>query len=247
MNEYHADLHVHTVLSPCGDLEMSPRNIVRQAVIKKIDILGITDHNSTYHTKVIYDLAREEGIEVYFGCEVCTREEVHCLALFESHVLCQSFQKFLDEHLSDVKNNPERFGYQVVVDKNENIIKQVDKSLISGLKASIEEVEREVHRLKGIFIPAHIDRPYSSIISQLGFIPMDLNIDAVEISKNVIFNDFVGKNKWVEKYTIVQNSDAHYLGNLGDVTTLLRMESTSFNEFRKALKNEDGREVIQEK
>ena len=235
---------MHTVLSPCGDLEMSPRNIVRQAVLKNIDILGITDHNSTYHTKLIYDLAKKEGIEVYFGCEVCTAEEVHCLAFFESNVLCQSFQKFLDNHLSEVKNDPESFGYQVVVDVNENIIKQIDSLLISGLKASIGEVEKEVHRLSGVFIPAHIDRPYTSIISQLGFIPADLEIDAVEISKRTNIGDYTKKNGWVNKYTIVQNSDAHYPENLGDATTALRMESTSFEEFRMALKKKDGREVI---
>lgn len=244
MNVYRADLHVHTVLSPCGDLEMSPKNIVRQAVLKNIDILGITDHNSTYHTKLIYDLAKREGVEVYFGCEVCTAEEVHCLTFFESHVLCQSFQNFIDEHLSDVKNDPENFGYQVVVDEDENIVKQIDNLLISGLKASIEEVEKEVHRLNGIFIPAHIDRPYTSIISQLGFIPPNLEIDAVEISKRTRISDFVAKNAWVKKYTIIQNSDAHYPEDLGDTTTSLRMESTSFDEFRKALNNEAGREVL---
>ena len=244
MNIYNADLHVHTVLSPCGDLEMSPKNIVRQAVLKKIDILGITDHNATYHTKLIYDLAKKEGIEVYFGCEICTEEEVHCLTFFESHVLCQTFQKFIDEHLSDVDNDPEQFGHQVVVDENENIIKQIDTLLISGLKASINDVEKEVHRLGGLFIPAHVDRPYTSIISQLGFVPPDLEIDAVEVSKRTRVNDFLAKNSWVSKYTIIQNSDAHYPENIGDATTKLKMESTAFEEFRKVLKNEDGREVV---
>jgi PHP family Zn ribbon phosphoesterase len=244
MNVYRADLHVHTVLSPCGALEMSPKNIVRQAVLKNIDILGITDHNSTYHTKLIYDLAKKEGIEVYFGCEVCTAEEVHCLAFFESYVLCQSFQKFLDEHLADVSNDPAKFGYQVVVDENEDIIKQVDKLLISGLKADINEVEKEVHRLDGLFIPAHIDRPFMSIISQLGFIPGTLRVDAVELSQREDITEFANKNPWVKKFTIIQNSDAHYPDNLGEAVTQLKMASTSFSEFRKALKNEDGREVI---
>lgn len=47
MKWYKADLHIHSVLSPCGSLDMSPKNIVQSALDKELEIIAITDHNST--------------------------------------------------------------------------------------------------------------------------------------------------------------------------------------------------------
>ena len=49
-----ADLHIHTVLSPCGDLEMSPENILHFAQIQGLNMIGITDHNSTRQARKVY-------------------------------------------------------------------------------------------------------------------------------------------------------------------------------------------------
>jgi len=57
MKTYRADLHIHSVLSPCGDLDMSPVNIVEEASRKGLDIIGITDHNTTRHTGLVKRLA----------------------------------------------------------------------------------------------------------------------------------------------------------------------------------------------
>jgi PHP family Zn ribbon phosphoesterase len=167
MKFYRADLHIHTLLSPCGDLEMSPANIVAKAKEKQLDIIGITDHNSTKHCRLTRKLAEKEGISVLCGAEVNTKEEVHCLAFFETDDKLELFQEFLDKQLPPVKNDVHRFGYQVVIDEKENIIEEVEKLLLTGLHAGIDEVEKVVHELGGIFIPAHVDRPYCSILSQL--------------------------------------------------------------------------------
>ncbi|RMD59308.1 MAG: PHP domain-containing protein, partial [Nitrospirae bacterium] len=47
-----ADLHVHTCLSPCADIDMSPLRIIEKAKSKSIDIIGITDHNSSENAEV---------------------------------------------------------------------------------------------------------------------------------------------------------------------------------------------------
>ena len=44
---FKADLHIHTVLSPCGDLEMSPTAIVDRALSRGLDMIAISDHNTT--------------------------------------------------------------------------------------------------------------------------------------------------------------------------------------------------------
>lgn len=243
MNKYRADLHIHTVLSPCGDLEMSPANIIAKALEKGLDIIGITDHNSTRHCKLMRELAEAAGIYVLMGAEVTTREEVHCLTFFENDDQLSEFQAYLEKHLPLIPNNVEKFGYQVVVDADEQIIDEIEFLLISALDQSIEQVEKKVHSLGGIFIPAHIDRPSYSIISQLGFIPDDLLIDGIEISANCKIQSvipFLGKQN---ERTIIRNSDAHYLENIGKAFSVFEMEHRTYSEVILALYGTLGRKV----
>jgi predicted metal-dependent phosphoesterase TrpH len=133
MDVFRADLHIHTVLSPCGDLEMSPKNIVMNAKKQGLDIIGITDHNSTKHGPLIKKIGEQNGIFVMLGVEVTTKEEVHCLAYFEDEHLLADFQQYLSDNLPYIKNNPDYFGYQVVLDEKENIIEEVDSLLVTGI------------------------------------------------------------------------------------------------------------------
>ncbi|KAF5067686.1 hypothetical protein DSECCO2_250930 [anaerobic digester metagenome] len=243
MKEFSADLHIHTVLSPCGSLEMSPRNIVRKALEEKLDIIGITDHNSTRHCREVCREAIKAGITVYTGVEVTTKEEVHCLAFFETFDILDAFQAYLDRYLPDIMNNPDLFGYQVVVDEEENISYEEPKLLISAISQSIDQVEAEVHRLGGLFIPAHINRPKFSLTSQLGFVPPNLNADAFELSKHTSVEDFLKQFPYLRGRTFIRNSDAHQPEAIGSIHTRLRMEHTGFDELRKALHGKEGREV----
>ena len=244
MNKYRADLHIHTVLSPCGDLDMSPANIIQKALEKGLDIIGITDHNTTRHCRLISKLAQPAGIFVLMGAEVTTREEVHCLTFFENDDQLSEFQVYLDEHLPHIPNDIERFGYQVVVNEDEQIIDEIEFLLISALDQSIEQVEQKVHSLGGIFIPAHIDRPSYSIISQLGFIPPDLLIDGIEISAKSKVQSVVHLLGTQSERTIIKNSDAHYLENIGKAFSTFEMEHRTFNEIIKALHGILGRKII---
>lgn len=238
---FRADLHTHTVLSPCGDLEMSPINIVLKAKERSIDILGITDHNSTLHAPLIKQLAAKEGIMVLMGAEVTTREEVHCLCFFENEDLLSEFQQFLDLNLPKIPNDLHRFGYQVVVNEKEEIVKEIEHLLISGLDRGINDVEKRVHELGGLFIPAHINKLQNSVISQLGFLPLDLKVDALEISIHTTKEEFLKKNKYLKGYNFIQSSDAHYIDSIGNICTRFYMEEANFSEIKKALKGIEGR------
>lgn len=244
MNTYKADLHIHTILSPCANLEMSPKNIVRAAVDKNIDIIGITDHNSTRQCKIVATEAKKLGLTTYLGVEVTTREEIHCLAYFDSFEKLEKFQEHLDANLPDVKNNPDLFGYQVVVDENEDIVYEEEKLLISALSLGIDKVEELVHQLGGIFIPAHVNKPKDSITSQLGFIPSKLKADALELTRFISRDNFQNLNPNTKSFTFIYNSDAHQLNTIGESFTALEMESTHFSEFYKALHNLDDRKVV---
>jgi PHP family Zn ribbon phosphoesterase len=244
MKNFRADLHIHTVLSPCGDLDMSPRNIVNEAEKKGLGIIGITDHNSTLHCGLISKLAKEKGIFVLQGAEVTTKEEVHCLAFFENSDILNRFQIFLDANLPEIINVPEIFGDQVQVDENENIIYEEKRLLINAISKSIDEVGNFVHSLNGLFIPAHIDRKKNSIYSQLGFLPESLKADALEVSKATTPEMFAEMHPEIKAFTLLRSSDAHLPSLIGAATTQFHIAGASFHEISMALKNIRGRRVI---
>lgn len=244
MKLFRADLHTHTVLSPCGDLEMSPGNIVRRALEQKIDIIGITDHNSTRQCRLISRIAETSGIFVLPGAEITSREEVHCLAFMPGWKELDNLQQYLDQHLGNVKNDVDKFGYQVVVDETENIVFEEPRLLIQSINQSVEQIETFVHSLAGLFIPAHVNRSAYSLISQLGFVPDDLKTDALELSKHVTVEKFVSQYPYLSSKQFIRSSDAHFLRNIGEVITGFFLEEASFQEIKMALMGVDGRKVI---
>jgi 3',5'-nucleoside bisphosphate phosphatase len=244
MKTFRADLHIHTVLSPCGDLEMSPLNIIATAKKQKIDIIGITDHNTTRHCALMKKLGSENGVFVLTGAEVTTKEEVHCLTFFDKPESLDEFQRYLDKYLPFVKNDPYNFGYQVVVDQEENIIDEVESLLIVAIDQSISEVRNKVKGLNGIFIPAHVNRPRNGLLSQLGFIPDDLNPDAIEIFGKHAKAAFLQEHPEFNAYQLIRSSDAHHPDSIGNWTTQFLLHHISFEEIVMALNGKDGREVV---
>jgi len=237
-------MHIHTLLSPCGDLDMTPANIVARAKERKLDIIGITDHNTTRQCNLVADIASDNNLFVMCGTEVTTSEEVHCLAFFKNGVQLSLFQDYLDNHLPNIKNDPKYFGYQVAVDRKEDIIYEEERLLLSALDQTIDQVAEKVKELGGLFFPAHIDKTKNSIISQLGFFPKGLEFDAVGVSKFADLDKLKSTNKILIEKSIVRSSDSHYLENIGEVYTEFRIEKPDFDEIAKALRGEDGREVI---
>ena len=141
-------------------------------------------------------------------------------------------------------NDVEKFGYQVQIDHEQNIIYQEPKFLPSALRKTVEEIAEKVHALNGLFIPAHIDRLKFSIPGQLGFIPFDLEIDAVEISHNTTREKYLSKNKYLKQKTFIQSSDAHYPHQIGCTFCCFNIETPSFDEIMLALHQKEGRSVI---
>ncbi|MCQ2314279.1 MAG: PHP domain-containing protein [Bacteroidales bacterium] len=240
---YRADLHIHTVLSPCGDIYMSPAGIIEQAKKLHLDIIAITDHNSTRQVKVTQKIGRENGIFVIGGVEITTQEEAHALAYFETDEQLDKFQEFLDEHLPHIPNDEEKFGYQLIVDENEEIVDEQQWLLWSALDVDLDGLYDKVHEIGGLFVPAHVNKPASSLMSQLGFIPPDIKADALEISKHVKKDDFLKKFAYLKKFAFTRSSDAHFTHIIAEVHCALHLAEPTFAEFRKALKNEDGRFV----
>ncbi|QIA09236.1 PHP domain-containing protein [Draconibacterium halophilum] len=240
MQKFRADLHIHSVLSPCADLEMAPLKIVEQAQKAGLHIIGITDHNSTLNAKVIRDLALEKGILTLTGVEITTKEEVHCLAFFDNDEALDTFQQYLEQHITRISNPDGHFGYQPVVDKEEKVLELVPYYLTSALKKGISSVQKYVYDLGGIFIPAHVNRPLNGLFSHLGFIPKDLAFDAMGITGNTSEKHVRKQYDLDDNISLVYNSDSHFLEQIGTRYSVFNIHKLSFKEVKKALNQQDS-------
>ncbi|MDI6850519.1 MAG: PHP domain-containing protein [bacterium] len=245
-----ADFHIHSALSPCGSLEMSPKKIVETALQKGINFIAITDHNAYENSAQLSKFVEKKLISALYGMEVQTSEEVHLLALFDSVEKLKEFGKIVYEHLPNIPNNPDYFGDQVVVDENDEIIKFEEKLLLNSITLSMDEVLSLVKDYGGISVLSHVNATHFSIISQLGFIPENLNVDALEVMYNTEVSKINDKEiPGVSNYPIVMFSDAHYPEEIGRGYVVFNVEKPTVEEIKKALKGLEGRsyEVYGEK
>ena len=238
---FKADLHIHTCLSPCTELDMSPKGILTAAKNRKIDILGICDHNSSENSLSVINAAKKMDIKILPGLEVTSQEEVHVLALFDDIKNAQKLQEHVYKNLPG-KNDEEVFGQQVIVNEKEEVLAFNEKLLIGATTIPLDKVVQLIHDYDGIAIASHIDREAFSILGQLGFIPENLELDALEISPRITFEE--AEKRYAYNYPLTCSSDAHYPDDIGKSFTTFLLEECTLSEIRKALKNEDGRKII---
>lgn len=243
IKEFIADLHIHTCLSPCADIDMTPSAIVKIASDKGIDIIAITDHNSAENIRAAKKAAKHSGLTVLAGMEIASSEEAHILALFDDRESIIRLQDTVYENLLPGMNDEKLFGEQIVVNEKDEVLAFNNRLLISATELSAHSIVKAIHALGGLAVASHIDRDAFSIISQLGFIPSDLMFDALEMSSRIermkaedIFNDY-------NSFTWISSSDAHNLKDIGNRTTRLFLENPTIEEMKLALKNIDGRKV----
>ncbi len=247
LKEFRTDLHIHTCLSPCAELQMAPSAIVKTASEKRLNIIAITDHNSAENVIAAKKAAESTGLTVLAGMEVTTNEEVHILAIFNDIEDVLKLQDVVYENLLHIENNaPDLIGgfNQVVVNEKNEVLSFNNRLLIAATQLTAYSVADTIHSLGGLAIASHIDREVFGIISHLGFIPPDLKLDALEISPNTSLEK---AKKIFDEYSHIPwitSSDAHNLNDIGKVSTGFLMHDSTFEELCMAIKGVDGRKVM---
>ena len=243
LKEFRADLHIHSCLSPCSDWAMSPRKIVQKSLEIGLDLIALCDHNSAENAGAAMREGHKRGLRVLPGMEICSREEVHILAIFEKLEPALEMQAYVYANLPG-ENNPKVFGCQVVANEEDEVVEENPRLLIGATRLSLYDIVNKTHALGGINISCHVDRPSFGIINQLGFIPPDLNLDGLEVSYRIDLPQAAQSIPGIGGYSCVTASDAHYLNDIGKACTVFEMAAPTLAEIRLALARKKGRRIL---
>jgi len=235
-----AELHVHTVLSPCAGVEMIPPLIVQTALAHGLNLIAVTDHNASENASAVIQAAQGEDLTVLPGMELQTQEDVHVLCLFDTLKQLYELQAIVDDNLPDIKNNIEFFGEQFIVDASGEFIRRKEQLLITGTNLSFEKAYHTVNDLDGLFIPAHVNRQAFGLIYHLGFVPPDLQLDALEISRHISLEKAPQEFPQIKGYPLIQSGDVHYLDDFLGVNQFV-VEKPTIAEIKLALHHQSGR------
>ena len=242
MRNYYYDLHTHSCLSPCGGEESTPAAIAGMAKLAGLDIIALTDHNSSKNCPAFFEAAREYGIVPVAGMELTTSEDIHAVCLFENLEDAMHFDEEVDSRRMKIPNRPDIFGEQLILDSDDNEVGRVDTLLTVATDISIDGLSEIVKKFGGVCYPAHIDRDANGIIAVLGTIPPDSEFDFYEI------HDGCRSPEFSERYGIANerfiiSSDAHYLDGIEDKANYLSLDCDSDDEIavRRALFKHLGR------
>ena len=214
MPEILADLHIHTVLSPCAEVEMIPPLIVERALALGVGLIAVTDHNATGNCAAVMKAAEGTGLVVLPAMEAQSSEEVHVLCLFDTLEQALTWQGTVFDHLPDMPNPEEVLGAQFVVDASGDYLRTEKRLLLASTNLALAEIVRRVRRLGGLAIPAHIDRPAFSLLANLGFVPAGLDVAALEIYRRTDPAVLLARLPELAAWPMIHDSDAHMLSEM---------------------------------
>ncbi len=230
------DLHIHSCLSPCGDNDMLPSNIVGMAMLKQLDVIAVTDHCSCLNCPAVAKLAAAYGITALFGMELTTEEEVHVLCLFDELEKAMDFGSYVRTQYLDIMNVPEIFGEQLIVDEDDNVIGKEDTLLINATQIGFEQVFGLTEKYGGVMIPAHVEKKANSLLANLGAVPEDSRFTCFEM-KHIGYREQISEqHPYFKNCRMITNSDAHYLEHINEPVNFLEADENTAAAVLKALK-----------
>lgn len=211
----HYDLHIHSCLSPCGDDDMTPNNIVNMALLAGLDVIALTDHNSCKNCPALLKAAERAGLTAIPGMELCTAEECHIVCLFSTLEKAAAFDQMVEKTLPPVENRADIFGEQRLMDAEDTVYARYPVLLTTASAISVDEVVPLVRKYGGVAFPAHIDRPSYSVTAALGDLP-SVGFRAAEITATGDVDALLSRYAELRGKPLLLDSDAHYLHQIAD-------------------------------
>ena len=224
------DFHIHSCLSPCADMEMTPHSIAGMSYINGLNAIAVADHNCARNIRAVAKAAEQYGICTVPAIEAESAENIHLLCLFPDIDAAEEMGALLESHLPPIKNRPDIFGEQWIMNELDEKAGQIDALLINATDLTIEQIKEETQNRGGICVAAHVDREKNGIVAILGCVPDNMNFSTLELS------DTAGDRKKDAKYKYITNSDAHTLTDISQKVNFLEVEEINIQEILKKLK-----------
>ncbi len=231
------DLHIHSCLSPCGDDESTPANIVGMAYVKGLDVIALTDHNAARNCIAAKEVADAYGITLICGMELTTAEECHVVMLMPTLEKSLRLDEYVRARLSPVKNDPDIFGRQEIRNSDDELIGTEDLLLINATEISFTEAFDLAESLGGVAIPAHVDKSTTSVISNLGFVPPECTFKTAEFKDLGKVESYRRLYPYFQRCKIITSSDAHYLAHINEPVNFIHARERSPEAIIDAIKN----------
>jgi len=254
--EVFADLHIHIGRSEnnkpikiTAARSLNFANIAKECADRKgINIAGIIDCASPYVIEDIENFLKtgeayeiQDGGIIYkdkvciiLGSEVETSEVGKDGKCGSAHNIC------FFPYLKDIK------GF------SNEMSKHIKNITLSSQRADISAYELIdiVEKYNGILIPAHCFTPHKSFYGNCTdrlekiFKEKYKRVPAIELGLSADTN-LADNISELEGKTFVTNSDAHSLPKIAREYNKILVEDISFKELLKALRNEDGRKILE--
>lgn len=237
MNKLFYDFHIHSCLSPCGDKDMTPANIAGMSMLKGLDVIAVTDHNSCKNCPAVMEECKKYGITAIPGMELSTSEEVHCVCLFSSLKQAMDFDGYVYKRLIKVENREEIFGEQLIYNAKDEIIGREPNLLIQSADISFDQVYPLVKEYGGVMFPAHIDKNSFSLLSNLGFVSPDSQFRCAELFDPKQKDGLISNNPYLKECRLVYNSDAHCLEQINEAIHYISCDSRKREDILKVLES----------
>lgn len=232
MNRYFYDLHIHSCLSPCSDDDMTPNNIAGMAALKGLNIIALTDHNSCKNCPAFFEACKRQGIIAVAGMELSTAEDIHLVCLFPELDAAMAFDKEVEAHLTKMDNRPEKFGNQLIMDGDDEVIGAEDKLLIMATDLWIDDAIDLVKKYGGFIRPAHIDREANGIVSILGNIPPEYGFSCFEFNSSENIPSYKERFSFINDENVLVCSDAHHLWDISEADNFLMIDDEPYSSSK---------------
>lgn len=223
--KYYYDLHLHSCLSPCGDDDATPDSIAGMGELNGLDIMALTDHNTSKNCPAFFKAAKRHGIIPLGGMELTTAEDIHMVCLFDKLDNAMAFSEYIESRRIPIKNRTDIFGNQLICDDEDNIIGTEENLLSNATTVSLDEAPELVKSFGGVCYPAHIDRQANGILAVLGAFPEKPCFPVCEVHDSEKTQEYAGEYQ----KRIVSSSDAHYLWDIREKDMFLELDSEREN------------------
>ena len=228
MSRYYYDLHIHSCLSPCGDDDCTPNNLVGMGVLAGLQIMALTDHNTCRNCPAFFEAARRQGVIPVAGMELTTAEDIHMVCLFPTLEAAMAFDGEIAKRRIPIPNRADIFGRQLVMNGEDEVIGEEPCLLSNATTVTVDEAPALAEQFGGVCYPAHIDRQANGIVATLGALPPTPVFSCVELHDGSLEEDYRRQHP-LEHSVVVVGSDAHYLWDIRDAQAWLELADEPYS------------------